>query len=150
MKLKVYEWWLRDQSMPTSYDKENPNPRLVYRLTVRQESCGHWLWYIKLRYAILTVKYQTPTCWVEQYVGYCDTTPKVTEHKEKLAAAKARLTKATNKLREAERVAAGLLDFGENEKLLEMQREKVRRLQAELLSLESDTPKEQHNERDRT
>ncbi len=68
---------------------------------------------------------------------------KVTEHKEKLAAAKARLTKATNKLREAERVAAGLLDFGENEKLLEMQREKVRRLQAELSLIESETPKVQ-------
>lgn len=146
MKLRVYEWWLRDQSKPTSYDKENPNPKRIYRLEVRQESCGHWLWYIKLRYALLTVKYQTPTCWVEQYVGQLDTTPKVTEKKEKIARAKARLTKATNKLHEAERIAAGLLDFGQNEELLEMQREKVRSLKAELLLLESETPKEQPND----
>lgn len=135
MKLNVFTWVVRDDTKPVSYDCESPNPRVIYRLSIRSESTGNWLWYVKLRYGLLVAKYQTRHLWVEQYVSVVDTTPERTSLLSKIKSARAKLTRAENKLKLAEKVASETLDFGENQEMLAVQREKVIRLRNELNNL---------------
>lgn len=135
MKLNIFEWVVRDTTKPISYSPENLNPRPVYKLSIRAESTGQWLWYVKKRYGLLISKFQTNKLWVEQYVSTIDTNPHKSSLEQKIKTTKAKLTKAENKLLLAEKIAAETLDFGENDLMLERQRAKVDGIRKELNNL---------------